>query len=74
MGLGPLAPVGEGAITLQFLPGLSAAAGATRRVFPLQLIKSPYQEVQSYFCTPWRQNFILAKILLVVQLPCWKIS
>ena len=71
---GPLALGGEGATKLRFLTILSAAAGATHWVFPLQLLKSPYCPLWSVFCTPCLQNFVSAKILLMVQVFCLKIS
>ena len=42
VGLGTTALKGEGAPKMQFLSGPTTASGATHRVFPLQLIKSPY--------------------------------
>ena len=64
----------EGTLKLWFLSSLSVAAGATHRLFPLQLIKSPYQTVWSIFCIPWLKNFLSAKIPLIVQVNNQKIS
>ena len=74
VGLRLLALRWEGYPKLRFLSGLSAVRGATHRVFPLPFMKSPYQMVWSIFCTPWLQNFISAKIPLIVHVDCWKFS
>ena len=54
VGLGPPALRWEGVPKLQ--PGFSTAAGTTLRVFPLQLITSPYWTVRRVFCILLLQN------------------
>lgn len=74
VGLGIPALGQEGAASLLFLSGLSTAVGPLHRVIPFQLITSPYQMEWRVFCTLWLQNFISAKILLIVGVNWWKIN
>ena len=74
MGLRSPELVKERAPKLQFLSSLSASTGAVHKVFLFQLIQYVYQTVCSIFCILKCQNFLSAKILLIVQVDSWKIS